>query len=976
MGEEICNEHQRRIVDLKLRDVLVKEQQKRLKNFINTIQSTVINNSDIEINNEDELKNLSGYFQLKSKEEYSIVGQFNTVYSRLYLAQQQQQQPQQKHRKSIKIFCRIVHTDRMSESFRQYWLKESLLIMRFIRYQQQQQQQTQLNVHRLLQIVHQKDDNRYYLFMDRISLSTSLLHILWNNNIGNNNNNNNNNDTTTTTTTTTPTTILLTNYNIKQWLLQLCQIIESLNQCGIAHRFIRPENILINVSGGNNNNNNNVNHRLMITGFDMACFFHSFDQDQQPILQSKRCLPNDMIEDYLLDHLPPECFQDNYDASMVDVWSIGTIICLLIIKNNPFSLTFDNDKYDDDYNHLNIWHSCWERRTIPEEWRTLLDDIFQESNCRMTVFDLKSDHRLLPQTTATDQATTTGLKSKRPYYRIDLKKNLNTNEKELKKTGAVLSKIQLAYPEFSSAVRTIFTTQPYQQIENEQHLFEQKHFRIERNESFTDEFNSSFINDYYMRSRYCLDVNNQNKNHLENFEQWKIGLVKIFPINYIPNRHKNILINESGKIMKYLSRQIMKQRRKNPKDNNNNGGGSCVEKHEATTEKSSSTKISLISIVSNHIHRLIEIFRTTIEQTNHLLLFYESLSSSTGDNNKDGGGGCNYSSLAKIFSSIDCRSIWPSIIQLKQLLSQLLDVIDYLSRNAISHRYIRPEYIYVDNHYTNLKLGHFEMACFIWNPLDRRPTLRHRGLQDEREHLWNHLPPECFNIKYDSYLVDIWSFGTVLLYCLIQQNPFTVPHNNQQAELSWTTFKLQEKDPTSMQIPSTFLPILNSIFQSSDLRVKISDLKRRFNNLNLMIVNNELKKKSSSLSTSSLSTAETSMNSSNISKLSRISRWKPSQIANNEYDDDGGGGGGGSSSILACITSLEVMDSNALVPSSSVLIPKSMKSGSVHHQHQQQPHSGKIQIQLNLKKQQSQQQQQSQPQQQQNRIKRSKEKMH
>ncbi|OTF75896.1 hypothetical protein BLA29_002201, partial [Euroglyphus maynei] len=785
MSEEIINDHSRRIVDLKLRDVLIKEQQKRLKNFITT-QSTVAS-GDAEINAEEELKSRL-YYHLKSREEYSMVGHLNTVYSRLYMAQQQ--------RRPMKIYCRIVHPDRMTESFRQHWLQESLLIMRFIRHQQQQQQQqAQMNeqrLHRLLSIVHHADDDRYYLFMERISLSTSLSHVICNHNDAND-----------------ESPFRLTNVILKQWLLQLCLIIESLNVSGIAHRFIRPENILVNLSG---------NHRILVTGFDMACFFHSYETDQ-PILQPKRALPNDAIEDYLLDHLPPECFLDHYDACNVDVWSIGTIICLLKTGNNPFSPNVNNGNvnscYGDDYNHLNIWRSCWERRTMTEEWRTLLDDIFQESDYRMTVFDLKSDQRLLPH------ADLSMLKTKKPYYRIDLKKvsDINVNEKEIKKTGAVLSKIQLAYPEFAAATRSIFTTQSHQQIENEQQLFQEKHFRIERNQSFTEEFNA-FINDYYLRSSY----------RLEDIDSWETGLVKIFSMNHLPNRHKNILLNESGKIMKYLSGQMMKQ------------------------EKECS-----ISIVTNHIHRLIEIFRTTTTERSHLFLFYESLFGNR--------------SLANIFSSTECRSIWPSIIQIKQLLLQLLDVIDYLSRHAISHRYIRPEYIYVDNHYTNMKLGHFEMACFVWNPLDRRPTLRHRGLQDEREHVWNHLPPECFNIKYDSFMVDVWSFGTVLLYCLVQKNPFNVPHSDQQAEISWSTFKQQQKHSSSLYIPTVLLTILNLIFQPSDARIKITDLKRRFSSLNLMVTTDR-KKKSPSL-ISSLSTAAATSLNSNISKLSRISRWKP-----------------------------------------------------------------------------------------------------
>ena len=99
---------------------------------------------------------------------------------------------------------------------------------------------------------------------------------------------------------------------------------------------------------------------------------------------------------------------------------------------------------------------------------------------------------------------------------------------------------------------------------------------------------------------------------------------------------------------------------------------------------------------------------------------------------------------------------------LSQVMCQLASTIHQLAYHGISHRYIRPEYIFYTRNRT-IKVTHQDMMCFAWNPAKSEMVSRSKGLHDQQEHLWDHLPPECFSDFYNAFPVDIWSFGVVLV---------------------------------------------------------------------------------------------------------------------------------------------------------------------------------------------------------------------
>lgn len=191
---------------------------------------------------------------------------------------------------------------------------------------------------------------------------------------------------------------------LKNWTTQLASAVEFLNLHGVAHRFVRSENVLVINSVA-----------VKLTALDMACLF--WDPEEGCLLRSPKALPLN-LEPHFLNHLPPETFEEQYDPSMVDSWSIGVLLCALLTGNqNPFYVTVD-EKKDLIGPNFRQWKLFPIKTRISDELRSLLDDIFKEAEDRITPFDLVSDKRLNAEMTREKF-----LREKLPpYYRIDLKK--------------------------------------------------------------------------------------------------------------------------------------------------------------------------------------------------------------------------------------------------------------------------------------------------------------------------------------------------------------------------------------------------------------------------------------------------------------------------------------------------------------------------------------------------------------------------
>ena len=256
---------------------------------------------------------------------------------------------------------------------------------------------------RIFNIFHVTSEGRVLVAEDKFPLEYTLQHKLWSN-------------AYTDYHKVSPDTTMLPCYysdhtysssqpsSVKSWAIQLADAIEMLNQAGVVHRFIRPENIVLSSAN---------EHRAFprLASFDFACLYWDAER-RAPVPIRPRGLPFP-VACHLLDHLPPECFTDGYNGSMVDVWSLGVLICLLITGNTPFETPDSSTETVPE--HITAWKRSEERRLLPEELRSLLDDIFVQADSRICAWEVAKDFRLACK--STQEFTRKNLPQ---YYRIDL----------------------------------------------------------------------------------------------------------------------------------------------------------------------------------------------------------------------------------------------------------------------------------------------------------------------------------------------------------------------------------------------------------------------------------------------------------------------------------------------------------------------------------------------------------------------------
>lgn len=127
-------------------------------------------------------------------------------------------------------------------------------------------------------------------------------------------------------------------------------------------------------------------------------------------------------------------------------------------------------------------------------------------------------------------------------------------------------------------------------------------------------------------------------------------------------------------------------------------------------------------------------------------------------------------------------------------------------------------------------MTHFDLACFAWNPAKSILTKRTRGIQDRQEHLWSHLPPECYEPMYDTRMVDVWSIGTLFAFCLCGLMPFgagsSANSTLQQAVNQWMAFKGGRHSYVfgSITIAPVTELLTNYIFVASEERINAEQL--------------------------------------------------------------------------------------------------------------------------------------------------------
>ncbi|RWS16133.1 testis-specific serine/threonine-protein kinase 1-like protein [Dinothrombium tinctorium] len=117
---------------------------------------------------------------------------------------------------------------------------------------------------------------------------------------------------------------------LKRWTRNLASAIEYLHNVGIAHRNIKPQNILLT-----------SNWRVKLTGFFFARPFVNLENGKRKVSRSKRGQSA---------FIPPEVHRGSfYNPKKVDIFSFGSVVYLMITGNK---FVYDPDNIDET--HLGV----------------------------------------------------------------------------------------------------------------------------------------------------------------------------------------------------------------------------------------------------------------------------------------------------------------------------------------------------------------------------------------------------------------------------------------------------------------------------------------------------------------------------------------------------------------------------------------------------------------------------------------------
>lgn len=321
-------------------------------------------------------------------------------------------------------------------------------------------------------------------------------------------------------------------------------------------------------------------------------------------------------------------------------------------------------------------------------------------------------------------------------------------------------------------------------------------YRVLRSQSFTGDLGANIIvNDYYLKAVHFLEESPLTDPTVANC------LVKIVPMRRIPISHRNMLLNESTKILRHFS---------------------------------------AFEPLNSRIHRILDVY--LLEDT-YLYLFFESLA--------------KHKSLYQLLHDLSADYLFPppsraankarmlTLAKLQVWMRDLAQTVAYLAQHGLSHRYIRPEFVFIDEQdhskvsrcrmhlflsyrttfssFSQSKLTHFDLACFAWNPDKSILIKRTRAIQDRLEHQWDHLPPEAYEQLYNCLKVDVWSIGVLFVFCLTKAMPFSSPISMEQASEQWAAFQRRHAQVFNPSL-APITEILSLIFVPEEERIKASEL--------------------------------------------------------------------------------------------------------------------------------------------------------
>lgn len=136
-----------------------------------------------------------------------------------------------------------------------------------------------------------------------------------------------------------------------------------------------------------------------------------------------------------------------------------------------------------------------------------------------------------------------------------------------------------------------------------------------------------------------------------------------------------------------------------------------------------------------------------------------------------------YCSGGDLYEAIKDDMVPRKTKQVTNIITQILDAVEYVHSRGIYHRDIKPENILIS--------GHWNIKLTDWGLATTDKTSMERNVGSER-----YMAPELFESNldaeekleaYDCGKVDIWAIGIVMLNIVFHKNPFTVANQSDKA---------------------------------------------------------------------------------------------------------------------------------------------------------------------------------------------------
>ena len=164
--------------------------------------------------------------------------------------------------------------------------------------------------------------------------------------------------------------------------------------------------------------------------------------------------------------------------------------------------------------------------------------------------------------------------------------------------------------------------------------------------------------------------------------------------------------------------------------------------------------------------------------------------------------------------------------------------MEKLNLAGVVHRFIRPETVLLSSRRDRIvRLTAFDFAALYWDRERRAPVPLRGGASGSPlpvklpEHLFCHLPPECFHADgspYDGTHVDVWSVGVLTCQLLTGTAPFEQMSAEGAGSAQAQQLALWKSCEERRMMAEEFRTLLDDIFVEAEYRITIGEVAKDF----------------------------------------------------------------------------------------------------------------------------------------------------